>query len=416
MVSFAEGQMGANDAATTSPISPLYLSLPPSSIIGSIEGVVSALFEENDDTRNIIIDMRECLFIEVSSLIYLVSFITAREREGLRTTIALPKSKKVRDFLRVWKFPEAIRGASGKLFYNMVLEEDRHYFGENANYEDLKYAGTTLMSGLDRLVSERFFSITHCPIHQNKSSIAAVKNESSRWEQRLIMSVLENHLSGPKGYISSRVIYESMTNAVRHPNASFIQTASHLGATGASSGQGGGFLTIVFWDDGDSIVDTLRKVLSEGREIRSGNIPLVQNKFWVKLSDGGREEARIVTSDFLPDKDTSDDIILLSSIFPGITRDPSGREHVVHEDLASEMELNRPGMGLFILVNSVVDVFGGSVSFRSHYHFLNIKKPKDLTAKKEGASYQVKIVKAVPSLPKFLGNMITVRIPLEAKI
>lgn len=67
------------------------------------------------------------------------------------------------------------------------------------------------------------------------------------------------------------MVHEAVINAVRHPVAKVLQTGSRFqglndraAAPAPAPGKGGeagprpGFLTIVTWDDGDSIIDTFR--------------------------------------------------------------------------------------------------------------------------------------------------------------
>ena len=73
--------------------------------------------------------------------------------------------------------------------------------------------------------------------------------------------------------------------------------------------------------------------------------------------------------------------------------------------------LNSPGMGLHYLMNAAIDLYGGTVSFRTKNYFLNIKKAK----KQSAATYGAKIIRysTSQSIP---GNMITVRLPLAPLI
>ena len=118
--------------------------------------------------------------------------------------------------------------------------------------------------------------------------------------------------------------------------------------------------------------------------------------------------------------------LLLSSFFPGVSRDPKGLVNWINSpDPEDRDELYKhPGMGLTTLINAAVDLMGGQVSVRTSNYFLNIKTPTDPTPlneyKKLSADnkynqfYQAKITRLNPESNLFDGNMLTVRIPLQA--
>ena len=66
-------------------------------------------------------------------------------------------------------------------------------------------------------------------------------------------------------------------------------------------------------------------------------------------------------------------------------------------------------MGLYVLTNTVIDVFGGELSFRTGNLFLNVKdNPK-------GRGYLAKIKRYGQWYPPISGNMLTVRLPIVSK-
>ena len=67
-------------------------------------------------------------------------------------------------------------------------------------------------------------------------------------------------------------------------------------------------------------------------------------------------------------------------------------------------------MGLYVLTNTTIDVFGGMLSFRTKNYFMNIKAHVDKSNAK--SNYQVKVKKYGSWVPNFVGNMVTIRLPL----
>lgn len=362
-----------------------------------------------EDKRDYVIDISKCVFIEPASLLFLLAFLTKRSSKKWSTTLNLPKNKGVRDFLRIWNFPEAIYSATHRPLFRSVIEDNRKYFGENTTVADVKYAGRLLDNGHDRLLSDRFFGIKTFVLSQ-QSRARKVTDESKRWETVLVKSILSRYLPGPSSYVASRLVFESMTNAIRHPGADVIQTTSLLQQPDKSANISEGFFTLSFWDNGVSMVDTLRDAINRGKSVQSK--PMA--KFYcdyevIEEAPFNKRTSSIISSSFLPDKTTSDVILFVSTTFPGITRDIAGQGHEVHKDIEEEDEpaLRSPGMGLFILLNAAIDVYGGSVSFRTKNLFMNIKKSNTAETK-----YRAKVQRFDDSISFFPGNMLTIRIPI----
>ena len=177
-----------------------------------------------------------------------------------------------------------------------------------------------------------------------------------------------------------------------------------------------GHLTICFWDDGESVVDTLKEAIIEHKTIRSMDTPELYANYelTVQGEDGKKSEPLVVRSDFVPNEKTQDELVLLAATFPGITRDVTGAGHIVDPDvLKKDHRLGLPGMGLYVLTSEVVEVYGGTVSFRTKNYFLNIKGWEGGTSDKTGVQYMAKVRKYGEWLPPFQGNMVTIRLPLR---
>lgn len=395
------------------------LSIPADGTIGSVESQVDAFFcELNEEPEALELDLSACDYIEVSSLIYFIAFIKGRLNRGLSTYLRIPASETVRDFLRVWEFPRALRHATGIPFHKFVHEADLRYFGERQDSSHRRYSGWVLDRQVDRLLSDRFFAITTFPINQSTSHARMVVDETERWEAQLVKSVLKKHLIGPEGYFANRVIFESMTNALRHPSANIIQTVSRFDVRYDATGQttGAKYFTMAFWDDGESIITTLKRAIDSGLKVRSADVPELYSNYRVTLesAEGKKGAPQILPSSYLPDEKTSEELLLLAATFPGITRDVVGIDHVAPADMAdSEKSLMLPGMGLYVLTNCVVDIFGGTIAFRTKDFFMNIKQTSARQRRVDRTRYQVKIRKFHEKTPSFLGNMLTIRLPLR---
>lgn len=415
-------------ALTTSDdvVADLTINFSRAALVGEVDGLLVAALSK-EPVAKLELNFSKSEFIEIATLVLLVATITARKRCGFDTIIKLPDSKRTRDFLRLWSFPETIRIVTGIGFRRIASKkEDDVYFGENnEGFEQNSYSKAYEVNdeGIRRLTSTRFFSLETYELARNinvrvsdqdqgiikkRNNTKFVEQESGRWNGELIRSVLNRQLQGPGGYVSSRIVFESMTNAVRHANACFIVAGSMKDEPGMA-GKSGAF-TLVYWDDGDSMIDTLKSALIQGKPIKTMAFMLPPAVFKLQIiKDGALFSEESVSSDFTPNKTESDEKLLLATTFPGITRDVTAKGHASPELKKNHPEYDAPGMGLHILLNTVVDVFGGSVAFRTKNHFMSIKK--DNTASE--ARYLAKIRVFPTDSTTFVGNMLTIRLPIK---
>jgi hypothetical protein len=361
----------------------------------------------------------------VVCLIYFLSLLAARNQYHQNTFIKLPQHKDVRDFFRSWRFPEAVREVTGRTFWDTVLEEDHKYFGENTSLKDARYTGKTLLDDSEKMskIIENYLPILK--FHRASVSFTGslALGEADRWKRQVISSVLEKHLEGPYGYFASRIVFEAMMNAIRHPNANHILTASHVNIPREGTNSKG-FLTVIWWDNGRSILDTLREPLNQKKSINSGSVFGIEARYKLVCEDAEENEvsSKFIDSNLIPDMDIPDEVLLLAATFPGITRDITGYGHLTHPDLGREdlietedvigsnsFAIKRPGMGLHLLMNAAVYIYGGSLALRTREFFMSVKRP---SSKDEHCDYAVKIRRYSDKF-KFLGNMITVRLPLQ---
>jgi len=405
--------------------------------------IISSISTPENYNKTIILDFSNSRYIELASLVYIISLLTKRSRDNLETLIRLPKNKNVRDFMRSWNFPNATKEATGCYFKNIVTSDCHKYFGENPELVYQKYAGDTFFDRGTYLQLLKYYLpiATFYKSLQSFTSLLAL-DEANRWKGQVVTSILEKHLQGPQGYFSARIVFEAMMNAIRHPNANIIQTASHFESfpnNKITSSKKAKFLqsslstdpkksktglfTIIWWDDGKSILDTLSDAIHKGENINLGTPPSLFTKYILQLEGtmGNKIGSPIqYDSTYIPDKESSKELLLLSAIFPGITCDVKGKKLITHPDLGKELPekitdplassasyLTLPGMGLYLLVNTAVKIYKGEVAFRTKHFFMNIKNPPQ----KSDCDYSVKIRTYFDQIP-FLGNMLTVRLPL----
>lgn len=280
--------------------------------------------------------------------------------------------------------------------------------------------------------------------------------------------------------LSNTIIFESLTNAANHPHSDhFVIGAFYDFATeecphckndvvikadgicpscyrhrDLAEGEFSGkydYFTIVMWDDGDSIVKTLSDSIEAGIIIRASE------SFEMAKTSGYRSWVRLIKNDYtnvsskeflyydyLPDKSSCKDEILTSSFLPGVSRLPIPKNH--HGDKSADDSLphdiekidnvstfSGTGMGLTYLMKSVVKDLNGSIHVRTDDYLLELNRARkaggiqynDMFYFKQLPEKDVKEVdyycKAElnfykPNDDKFMGNMISIKIPLKRHV
>jgi len=389
---------------------------PETSTVDVVESRLMAEHQENGclHADSLHLDFSRTEFVDLPALLHVISLLVQRRRTRRETTMALPIGKRPRDFLQIWNFGQAVKDATDGSLDEVFSPEDVACLSEDINNAVIRYSVNWKYDGsLQRLLSSRFFSLLSFFANRSPGRNRVASDESERWQHELIRAVLDRHLGRPDNYVGSRIVYEACTNALRHPGATVVQTASSFLIFGKSaSARSTGYLTIVFWDDGVSMIDTLRGAIDAGKSVQALRVPALyaDYRFSVHEYSGSMLHESPMRSDYVPTRDTPDDLLLLSTTFPGITRDALGEDWQPNPSLqTSNPELNAPGMGLFVLVNTAVDIFSGRVTIRTKGLRLTISRDVE----HQETRYAAKVTKYNPNSPSFLGNLVTIRLPIR---
>lgn len=352
----------------------------------------------------LLIDLQDATYIEPIALLYLLSVLASRLRLSDQTSLRLPASRRVRDFLRAWSFPEAVRAATATPFSRLVVPEDMQYFGEGQSvYARSPDTGPT-GDLLRHLESRQFFGLMTYRIHASLEATRAVEDEWSRWRTPLIMQVLSRHIQGPHEDVARVLIYELLANAIQHPQATTATVVSSVGRRPNAETSRDTSFAISVWDDGLGIVQTLRKCLDATGSIRIS--PARTEDIFSIRAEGWECGNEHMTSTWNPPIDATDEELLLASLFSGVSQKVAAQTlpSVARPDTGQPDR--EAGNGLYSLYKSVIDDFGGMLSIRTGQTFLNLKRDN------ASSPYKAKIVRYLGS-PQFYGNQFTVRIPLR---
>lgn len=417
----------------------------------SLTGVVDAdLFEDryanfcSSGAINtpLLIDFRGAEFIELACLANCIAAMVKRKELNFQTFVGYPEKKAVIDFLSVWRFDNAIEEALGIPFGKILLKEDMNlYRGKQTAYTGIGGGLQALEFDPDwdgNMFSRRNFfefitikASTEPNIVPSGAFLSAPRSESKRWTGELIKEVLKSHLGSdsPSTDIARVIVFESLSNAVRHPRATLIQCASIFQSadlSGSSSNQSQekapkppGTLRLCVWDDGDSIASTLTNAAQSGQPIRApGFPPYMFERIHVKVRDfsGKDVDEVIVPQSEDPRLESPEWLYLLSSLFPGITRTLAHRVPNVDpfDDESKETYLT-PGMGLYALTRTVLDQFQGTLFLRSGNCRLVLDIAHDAYRVQYKVRYKAKITLYPKDFVPFKGNLLTMVIPTKSR-
>lgn len=413
-------------------------ALPGFATVLAVEASVNKTFLECSDEPSILtLDFSESTYIEIASLQYTIALVCRRKKAGLETRMKLPGGTdgfRPRSTLRRWNYPAAIRLAAKIRFEDFVVESDHQYFqGNGGDLVANPYAKLEetydLPSGQVTFTrdSHRFFEFVTWDVEKYLEAKRLVIDAYEAWDVDAVRAVLNRNLQGPRQsspsdggtgtsdvYLASRVFYEAMTNAVRHPGARVIQTSSHLDTQSKTKQH----FTIVFWDDGKSMLRTMKEAIDSQKNIRRPYPKHFDTSFELTRVDekGNKSPPEVVNSCDTPESSQDEERLLLATLYPGTTCNIDGLGHhsLLEESIGADAGLGEPGMGLFVLISTAIDMFGGSVAFRTDRYFMNVKA-KHASDVPNSPRYSVKIQRFPSAVPAFLGNMVTVRLPLGAR-
>jgi hypothetical protein len=372
----------------------------------------------------LILDFTDARFVDVIALQGVIAEIEGRNRLNLDTEFLIPRKLSVRQFMRRWHFAEALRDACGIPLSALVPSEDLKYFRGRASEEDEpegylphRYEGLRGESAIVELESRFFFSFLTRRL--DTEPLSQVTKERARWKDRLVRSFFALHFDADGDYVPSRVVFEAMMNAVRHPNSTVVQAVAKLDGS-PKAADIWGHLTIQFWDNGASIIDTLRAPLLKDKPIRYPSDPEFDRQYLLFASEWGEKRGaaqKFISKDFALTASSAEGAFLIGSVLPGITRDPTGEGLIVDDEIIQkDPRLAKPGMGLYLLVNTVVDIFSGSVAIRSGNSFLNIGRARKRDIKQYGQHhYRVRLRTIPSSVSPYNGNSISIRVPLQRR-
>ncbi len=439
------------------------LDLDSNGTVDKIESIIIKHSKEFGSESPLILDMSRIDFITVETLVFLTSFISKRKSANLITKLKYPENPKVRTFLYSSRFFHLIEEVAQINIKDLVIDLpgyfDKTYlsfdrFEKRRNFVEIGGQKRELTDEdyIEYLKKTGFYPLVSLPFEDDSQKSITLKEEPNNWTGgKPLISIIQKNLPedviiGDK--ISKHIIYESITNSIRHPKSTKLVVSCIASK---------GFYTLVIWDNGESIVDTLINALKNDKPIKIETSLIDDNPHSCYCIPNVEITGRPKVSDFdfrfsfeVPDLKNNEvgkeyikqrRFILLAALFPGISRDPYGLDYEKIE------HIERPqltGRGLTYLINTAVRSLGGEVRIRTGNYFINIKKAEkayltlpnlffnefkdkyyviDMKEKyiAEGITpngkttisslFKAKLKKLDEGVGDFYGNMITIHIP-----
>ncbi|MBI4650992.1 hypothetical protein HY745_06870 [Candidatus Desantisbacteria bacterium] len=376
---------------------PIKIKISSSAVVGNIESNFADYFSENKFNQSWQIDLSTVDFIEIASMVYLAQLIYRRYKQNIETKIILPISSSVLIILHTWRFFEIIEDLTNIKILNFIdgefekFSEVKIEIGGKTFHKDInkdyfeKYYSD---KSINELIKKGFFSLICLPFKTMEEKEFALKNQRIQWNaDKLISDVLEKNLLlnvEVGNILANTIIYECLTNAAHHPQSDYLVIGSFFDLKKTSKKENViYYFTIVIWDNGNSIIKTLKDSIDNGKNIRAEKSFLLAKTHsltsWIKLTRNyiSTSNNNFLYYDFIPDKKTDKDEIFVSSFFPGISRDPNREQNLSFENNSTNkeaIEKHDPGLGLTYLLNAVIEKLNGNLSVRTNEYFLNIKK------------------------------------------
>ncbi|HEU4461801.1 MAG TPA: hypothetical protein VFR75_04330 [Solirubrobacterales bacterium] len=364
--------------------------------------------------NEMLFDLGEVQFADPSGLLYLAAVVTSLTERGVTIKLDLPRSKKVRDLMRRYRFGSTLNKLIEPHATELLTDGSLAYTEEAPLYYLASRRGVRPTTSQKRALTR----LSSFLVSQEPSQEAAIEG-MNWWMDQDLKTLLERVLGSKAALIAPGIVYEALSNAASHPDASRLISTGFLDERARG---GKGMLTIAIWDNGKSIVSTLKAALGAGSSLRmneagnrrAGSSELNLYFDWYGLFEGDSPGARkqltkLLYSGDSPDHEASDAELLVSSAFPGITSNPWRQpdESSIHGP-----HHNQPGMGLYILTSLAIDSFGGEVLLRTDSLYANFKRAPRELQEQHRCRYRVGVVQN-PAMGSYLrGNHLVVRLPL----
>jgi hypothetical protein len=219
------------------------VSVPQDATVNELQRTWAGVRHQWSSSSTFLVDLSECRFSDVAGLAYLISRVVERHRKDLDTLLELPSHSEMVNFLREFRFHEALESALGIPLAKVLTERSL-----------IQLATPDATPTLSTQASVRpSLPFNHFPLRMLRLGfetrhIEAMQYATS-WLSKHVVSALDRDISGYGSQIAKYVILETLMYASARRRTRTALVGAHFGV------QVGGVacLQIVFWwDDGSS--------------------------------------------------------------------------------------------------------------------------------------------------------------------
>lgn len=357
----------------------------------------------SDDDALTLIDFRNSRTFDVVALVYVLAMVGSRIASERLTRFRLPLAVAALDALHRQGFLQAACLVARTPLPVLLALEDVERAGA-VRRTSSAWTGDAREQILQHLRDKQVFGLLPYHLDSEDAKLAMVRRELGRWTEPLALALFSRHLKASAEWDVARVIvHEILANVQEHPHASTAVVASDMALARDDVPEAA--LTIAVWDDGESIIETLRGGLISRGSVRIAPPPTTDTFRVHRRGAGPREADLIRTSAWEPEVTSDDRDLLLASLFPGISSKPG------EVDRGDDGSYDRfLGCGLYFLYHHVIDVFGGALDIYVGGIRLTVEAEDD---PRSSAQYLVTLAEGLGT-PKIRGNLVVARLPTHA--
>ena len=254
--------------------------------LNELEKELSKLKPEIDKGgfQSVNFNLAKVRLIDLGALLYLICILNFLKAKGLQVNITLPESKeeatekdkkaveKVRDFLKRWRFDDALE-ENVDMLQNLLPEHQQGYFESPLKHYKPRIE-TSPEGKIEPLISVRLMEITSLTEIDRKEGRKIVSREKieeyvKRLNHYTIRPIVAEALDFSDANVeqfSKVLIREGLLNTEEHPNAT-ISLISMVREPSLS------YLVIAIVDNGEGIPDTIRNVYENDPDVKKVEIP-----------------------------------------------------------------------------------------------------------------------------------------------
>jgi hypothetical protein len=401
----------------------LELDIPIFAVLPDSNGRVSADSLDECWARNreiefephVVLDLSRSTYLTHDTLFLLGALGRARAWKGQSTRLRLNQNKRLFDFLRSWRFFEYYANVCDQTLEESLTQDSWTYLDNQTEPPRYVQMMQGPGGGYESLLLREQFEIT--PIDLELNPLRAASSLRDRWLEVHLVGILEKLLKRDERKIDGRrvathIILEMVLNAASHAGAAMAYLSSQIDPPTKDRVERS--LHISVWDDGLSMADTLARALRDVGSIQSPAYGAIDEVFEVSVMGRRARESKVVLSSSQTKLPSHPALLNVVAFMLGVSARPDEkRPSWVHKTLIGDPSIllndeviDHGGLGLYLVRTTAVDLFGGSITYKTGSYRYRIEAG---TSKR---TYRVSAHLTEDQACPVKGNLLEVSLPL----